>query len=76
MMPPDRTVHLRDLWAVVVVVGLVDLDEAELDGEEKMGGMVIVRFVEKGVDGRGRIRLRRRGQLLQKGEAEEAEEGT
>ena len=58
-MPLDKTVHLRDLWAVVVVVvGLVDLDEAELDGEDQMGGMY------------RRLLLRRElmvvGQLLQK----------
>jgi len=47
-MPPDMTVPLRDLWAVVVV-GLDEADE-EVTGEE-MGGMVIVGFRDGAADG-------------------------
>jgi hypothetical protein len=38
-IPLDRTVPLRDLWAVIVA-GLAEV-EAELDVEDEMGGMVI-----------------------------------
>jgi hypothetical protein len=46
-MPPDRTVPLRDLWAVAVV-GLDEEGGEETDEEDEMGGMVMVGFRDDG----------------------------